>query len=197
MSVSANCSSCRKPFKWYRKAYRCHCGEFFCANCLKSLPSIPWYDDNPFASLSINPAKGFWISDSLCSSCWEQHAKSIAQDIENRKASASSNSSFVEVFPSTYKGKIPKASESEERLIKTRYFRNRDDAEKQLCYIAAYFGYNLIYDRKWHKQTSSETSEGGKGTYYYSTWAATGVASNRMMNDIMKSFLATIKISGF
>ena len=191
-----SCSSCDKPFKWYRGGYICDCRKSFCSKCLKEKPEVPWFDNVNFDILGINFAEGFLRSGLLCEKCWTKHMKPIDDRIKKQKKYAQTNHTSIEVFPSTYKGNIKKLYNSEEKRIKTKFFRDRQDAEEQLKFIASYHGFDLIYDRAYHKKTDSEfTGRSLKGTYYYSTWAAEGIACRKHNSTADKKFENALKES--
>jgi hypothetical protein len=47
----------------------------------------------------------------------------------------------------------------------------------QLKVTALMNGCDVIYDYRIQKKTNSRSSNNGDGTYYYSTWKATGTAT--------------------
>lgn len=75
-------------------------------------------------------------------------------------------SSTVKVYSENYKGKVPLPKFS--KKIETGYYRNKDDAEKALKFIAAISGAKLV-------QGVHQSREIGQdGNYKFSIWAYSG-----------------------
>lgn len=92
---------------------------------------------------------------------------------------AKKSSKEIEIFSSNYKGSIPYRSGANQKNIKTSFWKNRKDAKRVLRVTASYFGFDLIYEREWHKDTRSKPSNSGDGRYKYSVWAASAIATVR------------------
>jgi len=84
----------------------------------------------------------------------------------------------VELFPSTFHGRVPFDYSREKRDLETDWFRDRSDAEYQLRTTARFMGFDLVYGVSQDRKTDSEPGS-GQGTHYYSVFSLRGVAAHQ------------------
>lgn len=156
-----NCKICNKHFGLFHWKYRCGiCENFVCRDCKENL-NIGYYKKRLYLDLKILNNS----SDCICKNC---------QEVYRYKVSQINGYENVRVISHNYKGRLPQFTESKE--ICSNWYTDKIDAEEELQKIAHFFGYDCVIHKRLDKGTGSETTENGKGTYYYSIWRASGVA---------------------
>jgi hypothetical protein len=159
----SNCTDCGKKFGLFRWRHSCSfCGKILCSSCLHSFPAFPYLTDD---------FQEKYQNISYCKICWQRNGQPICDSYN----SAINIYDKVMIFSATYRGQIPIIKGSTQENIRTPYFRNKTDAETIMKVTAAFLGCDLVYNVFWSKETDSETSDSGKGTYYYSVWSVRGI----------------------
>jgi len=167
MVKEKNCFSCDKKFGLFTWRNFCQeCGRMFCSDCIMKFDEYEWCN-------SYKPTDEY-EKKYLCNTCW----KKKIEKFHNKYLKAIENSDSVKTYPATYKGKIPLQTQSNVIEIESVYFKNRDNALKQLQVTSLIEGYNLIFNIEYEKKTRSEPGS-GKGTHYYGVWKASGRAGKR------------------
>jgi hypothetical protein len=77
----------------------------------------------------------------------------------------------LEVWPDTYRGKIPVIPGTEQPIIRSEWFKDKDDAKRQLLITAAF----VYYEGNAVKNISFTRDTGSSGNYRYTIWRASGV----------------------
>lgn len=113
---------------------------------------------------------GEYAGLSYCSVC----CKEIESQIENKIIYADSVYNGITYYPTTYQGRIPKKSSSEIEESTVNGYENKDDAIKELKFMAALKGYDLIYDLSYYFETCEESNG-----YIYKIWFCKGIFSNK------------------
>jgi len=153
------CPSCNKKFWFFKNKYKCvSCGKSFCFNCLRAEHEANYLNSDLYN-----------IGGLYCESCFNEKVTPVLLKYRN----AVKKSKHVELFPFTYKGKLKISSNS--KTIYTDWYENKQETEEELKVSAAFMDCNVVYDIEWSKDTDSEPSENGRGTYYYTIWQAKGV----------------------
>lgn len=161
MAKARNCYKCDSKFGLFRWRSHCEeCGRTYCSDCIVKFREYTWY--------AFSPPSNRYRNNYLCIDCWNKQIR----EFDNKYLDSLERYKTVESFPKTYRGKIPINRNIPPDTIKSDYFRNRDDSLDQLKITALMHGYDVMYNVEWIKKTESESSESGKGTYYYSVWKA-------------------------
>lgn len=165
------CSICNKEFGFFTWKYECKsCGNFVCHSCTITLTKFDALCVDPFNTQ--RPSDNFWTGNWSCLTCYDAYFKAICQ----RYLIAIKENSRIEVFPDTYKGKVALPND-DSILIRTTFYRNRDDVEYRLRVTAAFLGKNRVVTVKWKKKTESEPGTSNKGKHFFTTWSASGLAT--------------------
>lgn len=112
----------------------------------------------------------FICGKNVCSKCSEDLGdigQCCPETIHENILSAAENQSNVKIYSSNYRGKVPLPKYS--LMIKTKFYREKNTAEKALRFIAAMNGGEVIQQVEFHKETGQE------GNYQFATWQAKGV----------------------
>ncbi len=125
-----------------KKCSLCNKSHFGCTSCFVCNELVCKYCGKDISSL------GF---------CCKSHG-----DID----SALINEKSVKVFSENYKGKIAPYKIS--KTIHTSYYRNKDNAEYALRFIAAINDANIVQEVKFTKKTENDNN------YKYSVWSGNG-----------------------
>ena len=174
------CAACGRGFWLFRREYQCiHCHSAICYMCLYrfhlrcecvvchavSYQASCCYEGH-FEWLSPEPAEaGKWY----CKECHQSHVAPLRPRYEE----ACKRCQEVELFPSTFHGRVPFDYSREKRDLETDWFRDRSDAERQLRTTARFTGFDLVYGVSQDRKTDSE------GTYCYSVFSLRGVAAHQ------------------
>lgn len=173
--MSHICSKCGKSVNILSKFSCRGCGKVFCKDCVNK---ISLFDDIIYKEFYQNiPNFEFSIikfSSVACQSCADTLNK-----LNEKINIAWKKSSSVKIYNRNYHGKIPKKGPTWK--FETTYYKDRDYALNLLKAVAAFHGYNLIYDVYYDKSTNSKPSENGKGTYYYSVFKYSGIAAHKKL----------------
>jgi hypothetical protein len=102
-------------------------------------------------------------SDVICSDCKEKN------DLKNSNSKEIANQT-IKTYSINYKGKKPR----NDTLIKSNYFKDKNDAVLELKSICFFYKKDSITELKFEYITKEETSDNGKGTYKYKVWMASG-----------------------
>ena len=157
------CPGCKSSFGIFRWRYNCDCcNVVYCDDCLQK-PSFYW--------LTYNPVE---IMD-YCPRCWSTEIAELVKKYNE----ALTDSNNIESFSHRYKGKIGLDSKKEQKNLKSEWFKDKDDAEKQLKITASFLDLDIIYNFKVEHRTDNEDSDNGKGTYYYKVFSASGTAAKK------------------
>ena len=107
--------------------------------------------------------------DEVCGDCGKDLGDlgRCCKKIHGSIKAALSSESNVKVYSKNYKGKIPPPQFSQQ--IETAYYRNRDDAERALRFIAAISGGEIVQGVEFERDT------GSSGSYKFSIWKASGI----------------------
>lgn len=156
-----NCSNCNSEFGVFRWKHECcGCEGVFCSKCLKSFYG--------YKDLVVNTSE----AGDYCSNCWGQQ---VAPVVEKYKTSQQ-NASSVELVSVNYKGKINIDQNVQPTILKSSWYKNREDAESSLKLSAAFLGCDTVLEFALEKNSKDEPSNTGKGRYTRSIWRATGKA---------------------
>jgi hypothetical protein len=155
--VDRACPACRRSFGLFRWRKRCaKCNVRRCADCLTELPALEWI------------SKQLWpVEETWCQTCVE----ALEPDYKRYDA-ALQKAKQVEAWPRTYKGNVPRDQTAPTIKVSSKWFREKSDAEFQVKFEAAFHGFDLLFDLWFDKDSDSEPSESGKGTYHYTIWRA-------------------------
>jgi hypothetical protein len=155
------CEECHREYGFFRKRHQCKfCGSPRCRDCIKSLPKMK------ILAEPANLGEG-----EACRVCWEKKVRPIGDVYKRFEAGAFKN---VEIFPATYRGKIPLLPGSRQSEIRTFVFREKSEVETSLKFTAAVLGCDVVVDVVWGKGTDSEAGT-SQGTHYFTVWGAKGV----------------------
>lgn len=120
----------------------------------------------------VEPEKSMWKGYVLCPQC------SVGFNQEVRKMSdALNNCGDVELVSINYKGR--KRYWGNPISIKTQFYKERAEAEKELQTLARYYGCDMVINVERHREEEDEETDSG-GTYTYSVWSYSGKAVRRV-----------------
>ena len=155
------CGQCHKKFGFFETKHQCRfCATLRCGKCIKM---IPWME---YMAKPLNIGWG-----KVCSVCWDKKVKPAIDVYTLTEKGGFQN---VDIYPATYRGKVPLVNGSRKPEIETMWFREKSEAEKSLKFTATALKSDVVVEVVWTKGTDSESGS-GKGTHYYTTWSAKGV----------------------
>ena len=173
--MSDKCGICHEKLGIFSRNHTCSkCGVKLCHSCSKK---IDVEDVNPITEAVMQHfgiynfrVPSFWGQfrgyEYFCPKCMRifNNAQSTIDSLLNRADS-------VIGYSSNYKGRKPACSDRV--LYKTEFYKNRDDAMREIKTAALYRGFKFVMDYSFVKETSEEETDSG-GTYYYATWRVVG-----------------------
>lgn len=181
--MSNFCSVCGKKFSFFDFEYECKagCGGTYCYECIIvinnlaktiyqiGMPLTRGMEVPKYIKLNWTLTKGYIA----CSKCLKKYESDVVE-FNRVYAKLIDDCKHIEIFPSTYKGKIKYKIETV-KSIETNFFVSREIAEIALKIQAFTNENDIIFENKWEKSTGSEPGT-GKGTHYFTVWR--GVAKS-------------------
>lgn len=160
----------KKFKKWQQEISECsNCNGKFKNGDLKYLHLSDILKGHDYPSLS---AELFAEYDNkrYCSECFQK----VQDLIKEKHLAVCEKYKSVEDFSANYKGKIPKI-DCDEMTESCHYdYDNKSEALDELKFIAAFYGYDIIYNLS-YDYTEIEESNG----YIHKIWSCTGTFSKR------------------
>lgn len=154
------CGECQREFGFFERSIYCkYCGVLRCRKCTKGMPKLPL----------LAPPFGLGVGRA-CNSCYASRVKHFVE----LEWEFGAGEIHVEVFPATYRGKIPLVEGSRKDKIQTKIFREKAEATQSLQFTAAFLGCDVVVEVAYDKLRDSEPGT-GDGTHYFTVWKASGI----------------------
>jgi len=161
MSTATNCKACKKSFGIFRWRYICdYCEKTFCDDCLSKIPSM----EKLHQSLQLE-------RNTICQQCYTKRVSHIF----DKYNAAIIRGETIDIWPITYKGKIPIIIGSEKEPLLTSWQKGKSKAMSELKTTLAY----LYEDCDSVVQMECKPRSASSGNYKYTEWQATGIPAKR------------------
>jgi hypothetical protein len=162
---TGSCKKCNQRFSLFHWKHKCeNCRLELCSNCI----TLFEYIHHPFLvdELARHP-NGYF-----CDKCLKTMAP-VYQEFESKYIQARKDAQFVETYPSTYINP-PKINGSEQPVIETDFYRQREMALLCIKVSSAFLYCDLVYDLRYNSTTVEESNG-----YKYKKWSCSGIPAKR------------------
>lgn len=152
---------------------KCPCCSRNCCNtCFISHFNL----DDPELTKLLTPQGETLLSQNLlCPSC-DKTLRDIYSKADTDFYNACRSEDEVEIVSENYKG--VKNTEGEQKVIKTSFYDDKNEALSVLKGKARYFGFDIIINVSVEQDKDYEETNSG-GEYWFSTWSYSGIATKK------------------